>query len=689
MEVMSNIFDKIRSNMIFKTIFSFMPNEYYKLKLFKNSKKFQSKLGIKLQDYKIAHIMKKKSIELKKYFSFEDNFTKVEDKAILKTNLENDLKELNLNIDLKSFEECALNYFCDEDNEKEGIKLDIYSPFYEYILKGGMKEHIIELIIPIDKIINFQLKNDYLSAIEKLNHSAINKDNIWINYIYNNYDELNYLMDLKFNFKLIKNIALIKEKDNKTIEDNKNNIQETLCDKLDKIVFSLPDIQNNLIGLNLKISNHYYENASISLEGINNLKSLKDLIISNYDLKIPFTLKLFNLAQLQLFNVKNISFDENTAYNIFRLVICESSINKPNELINFPNLKEFRIFKCSSHENINFKNLKKLKAIYTEPNILAKIKDENISSLTTLDEIFIFNAFHENKEMVKKLLLFPNIEKLSIISGRFVSEDLKNIKGKNLSLKQLKMKYIQRECDLNDFQIIFPNVNKITINSIETPMEIHPWCGTCQREQRGKNYKTRIIIEENKECNTDKICIIGGGCSLISLSCNSFENLKELYVDIENMIKCITVPIFDKKNKLIFKSLETFSFCISRRSKDILSGDTLKIISDNVNKMPNLKTFRLSCCLTKFEEKIYLELIKKILLLNLDEIYLLIRIGTFTNADYFLGFTNDQNRYDYNSYERYSKQELLNMCQDEKIIIKNYNKIAIYKLERSSLLNNY
>ena len=134
MEAMSNIFDKIKSKMIYKTIFSFMSNQYYKLKLFKNSKKFQSKLGIKLEDYKIANIMKKKSIELKKYFSFEDNFEKVEDKAILKTNLENDLNKLN--IDLKSFEECALNYYCDED--KDGIKLDIYSPFYEYILKGGM-----------------------------------------------------------------------------------------------------------------------------------------------------------------------------------------------------------------------------------------------------------------------------------------------------------------------------------------------------------------------------------------------------------------------------------------------------------------------------------------------------------------------------------------------------------------------
>ena len=356
MEAVPNIFAKIKSKMIFKTIFSFMPNQYYKLKLLKNSKTFQSKLGIELKDYKIAYIVKTKSIELKKYFSFKNNFEKVEDKAILKTNLENDLNKLNLNIDLKSFEECALNYFCDEDNDKNGIKLDIYSPFYEYILKGVMKEQIFELIIPIDKIMNFQLKNDYLSAIEKLNHSAINKDNIWINYIYNNnYDELNYLIDLKFNFKLIKKIALIKEKESKTNEDNKNNLQETLCDKLDKIVFSLPDIQNNLTGLDLKISNHH-EKVSISLEGINNLKSLKNLIISNYDLKIPFTLKLFNLAQLKLSEVKNISFDENMAYNIVKLLINESSIKKPNELINFPNLEDLRILKCSFQENINFKN---------------------------------------------------------------------------------------------------------------------------------------------------------------------------------------------------------------------------------------------------------------------------------------------------------------------------------------------
>ena len=93
------------------------------------------------------------------------------------------------------------------------------------------------------------------------------------------------------------------------------------------------------------------------------------------------------------------------AYNIVELVINESSINKPNELINFPNLEDFRIIKCSFQENINFKNLKKLKTIYTESNNLAKIKDEDISSLTTLDEILIFNAFYGNKEMKGKIYL--------------------------------------------------------------------------------------------------------------------------------------------------------------------------------------------------------------------------------------------------------------------------------------------
>ena len=685
MEVKTKILDKIKSKAMLEVIFSFISSKSYKLLFFKYAKKFQQKLGIKLNDYKIAHIVNKRSINLMKYLSFKNNFEKEEDKSILRNELESDLNDLKLDIDLKHFEECAFDYFKEENIDENEIYLDIYSPFYGYLVERGFKNKAIELVIPVDRIKSFQLKNDYIFALQTLNNSIINTNNLWINFIYNDYDDMNYLIDLKFNFKLLKRLDLIQEKERKNNDDEKEKNKEALCDNLYNVIFSLPDIQNNLIGLYLK-SPSSYESTEINLEGINNLKALKSLFISNYSFKTPFVLKLFSLKTLQLIRVKNIALDENTSNNIVGFYINDSEINKLNELLNFPNLENMRFFSCSISEYINFKNLKKLNLMYTEASLLSKIKDEDISVLTSLKEIYIFNAIYNNNEMIKKLLLIPNIEK-ALISGLINSEDLKKVQGKNLSLKKLIVKYAQKECYLNDFQNLFPNVNEIVIDSHKTPMEVHPWCGTCQIEQHGKHYKSNIIIEENKECITDKIKIIGGGCKVMSLCCNSFENLKEFTVDIENMINCCTIPIFDSKNKIIFKSLNTFCFRISRRSKDIFSGKVLKIISDNVDKMPNLRTFKLSCCLCKLDENLYLDLIKKLLIRNLDEIFLLIRVGCFNSADYFLGFTNDQNRYDYNDYNRYSKKELLDMCQDKNVIIKDYRKIAIYKLNKLNIFD--
>ena len=168
MEDESDMLYNIKSKLIFKIILSFLPSHYYKLDLLKYSKKLQDKLGINLTDYKIAHLVNKKDIDLKKYLSFKDNFKKEEDKVNLKNNLEKDLNSLKFNIDSKYFVECALDYLNDKDIDKKGIELDIYSPFYEYILKGGIKNQIIDLIIPLDKIKNYKLTNDYNSAIEKL-----------------------------------------------------------------------------------------------------------------------------------------------------------------------------------------------------------------------------------------------------------------------------------------------------------------------------------------------------------------------------------------------------------------------------------------------------------------------------------------------------------------------------------------
>ena len=72
-------------------------------------------------------------------------------------------------------------------------------------------------------------------------------------------------------------------------------------------------------------------------------------------------------------------------------------------------------------------------------------------------------------------------------------------------------------------------------------------------ENRGKIYPSNIEIKENNNCHTDKINFIGEGCRYMALYCNSFENLKEIRIELENIIGTITLPIFLMNKKVIFK----------------------------------------------------------------------------------------------------------------------------------------
>ena len=137
--------------------------------MFRYSKKIQNKLGIKLNDYKIAHAINKKTIKLTKYLSFTDNFNKEEDKAVLKNDLEKDLGELKLDTNLESFLECAYDYLSEDDTNEDGLKLDIYSPFYDYFLKTGLNNKAFEVRV-IDAIpVKDSGKIDYPALQQMLN----------------------------------------------------------------------------------------------------------------------------------------------------------------------------------------------------------------------------------------------------------------------------------------------------------------------------------------------------------------------------------------------------------------------------------------------------------------------------------------------------------------------------------------
>ena len=90
-----------------------------------------------------------------------------------------------------------------------------------------------------------------------------------------------------------------------------------------------------------------------------------------------------------------------------------------------------------------------------------------------------------------------------------------------------------------------------------------------------------------------------------------------------------------------------------------------KNIFNNINKMPNLKYFYLSCFVRDIEEMYYISCCKKILFLNLDYIYL---------------YINNQGKN--NIKEEYSDEFLKTLCPSLTII--KLDSIHIQKLNKSN-----
>ena len=623
MEECSLISEKINSKYIYQIIFSYIKIKSYKLNLFKYSKKYQKKFEIKLIDY-IKEYLSNQNISFKSYFSFKHNFNKVEDKTILKSKLNNYLNKLKL--DFNSIEEFAIESYQEENGGR--IKVDIYSPFFDSLLKKEISQHNFEIRIPIDKIENFELKNDYISACEKINNSEMNTNYPCVNFKYRNPDDINYLKDLKLNFNLIKQLKLKQIKNEK--EKENDNIEKKSFDNFYKTLFSLPDIKNILVDLDLRINGDVNKIAiPNSFEEINNLKALKNLIIKGYSFENSFTLKLFDLKSLRLLNVTNISFDEANTFNLESLYLHKTQLKKSENLINFPKLETFLFIDSSNINSINLKEMKCLKLFYIDSYIFSTINNNDLAALTSLEEIQIFSNIKKIITTINNLLLIPKIKTAVLISSDIYSEDVKNIEGENLSLENLYIRGVRNECTLSTIQKLFPNIKEVEIHSHLTEYDLSDcWCGTCRMELSGKCYNTNIIIKENQNCKTDKINIVGEGCRKMELFCNSYENLKEIRIELENQVSCITLPIFFDKDSTVFKSLNTFIFNISDKSKDKgLHVITLKNIYNYLDKMPNLKNFQIVCYSRNITKEFYLEFVKKVLSINLDIIVLSVRFN--------------------------------------------------------------
>ena len=315
---------------------------------------------------------------------------------------------------------------------------------------------------------------------------------------------------------------------------------------------------------------------------------------------------------------------------------------------------------CDSYLNIfDFKNIKILKNLEIDYDNFIHINDDDLSSLNSLEEVIILSNGGNGTEAIKKLLLIKNLKSTNVYLN-INDEELKKIQGENLSLETFAIQEVRNICELYTLQKLFPNIKKIFIHSYKTMYDTSGcWCLTCIMEYRGKAIPSSIHLVESKDCQTDKIHLLGEGCKGIGLCCTSFENLKEIIIDIENQIRAISLPIlFDTSRK--YDSLINFTLFSKYKFRDYeISISILKNIYNNIDNMPKLKIFKLKCYTRNVDKEFYNKFIRKLLSLNLDQIILLVKFNV-------------------SGVKRYSKQDLREIYPNINHL--DFSNIAIYNL---------
>ena len=232
------LLEQINSKYIINNIFEYIKDDIIKFQLFKYSKFFKSFLNLDTFGYQRKYFEKIK-INFFEYLSeFNENEAHFYPKKFQKESLVNKLKKdlLYINLDIKIIEDFIGKYFELYDYSKDdNIKyIDIYSPFFDILLKTKIFDKFI-LPISVKFIEENNLKNDYIFALNKLNNLNYNL------FLYcENQNDINYIKDLKINFNNIKVLKCI------ISEENTNNILKSL--------FSLNNFGDNLIELDIKIN---------------------------------------------------------------------------------------------------------------------------------------------------------------------------------------------------------------------------------------------------------------------------------------------------------------------------------------------------------------------------------------------------------------------------------------------------
>ena len=657
------LLEEINSVYLIENIFSFTKDSF-KYKLCLKSNKLKNKLKLYLSDYIYLYVKNKgKNLNKDDYLYVKEKNLDKYNKNELNIKLEEDLKKYNIDKkDLYKF----IYYSSIKDYEKKEIlrHIDIFSPFIDDLSQEIIfkKYYIIE--IPINLIRKYNIKKDYIFFFEKLNKLNSNYSNI--SFECNDEDDFNYLIclkDFKIKFNQITNIDINQKYIPKPYDDDDDNSIDYGFDSIINInpffetVFSIENIKNNLINLVIFLDS-IYELDPFLFENINLFKNLQTLSLKRFKFKGNFTLKLQNMKSLILCSCENISFEEKCCLNLINLVLICCIINKSKSLIEMPNLREYHeLCDKSFNDIINFTTLTKVKEFE------GKISDFiNVNSYY-LEKVMLSSDSNTSFEIEKKayeMLLSSNkIKTIKIPIKELTIDEISKMVIDNYSVTELTIEWnnVNSESRLDIVQNRFHYLEDLSINSKETEKE-------------------KIIldeIEENEKCLVKKINLKGGN-KILKLRIKSFEDLVEANIDIRNLeiknnsfndkknltIRKYSFPAFDSHCKVTFKSLIKFTYCSYNLDLAMFNN-----LSNNLAKMPNLKTFIFKSVLQDINQELYDEFIRNVLFLNLVEVNLLIRKKKTS-----LFFSEDD--------RLYNENELRQICPNTNI--KEFKEIKILKL---------
>ena len=653
-----SLIEKIKSKVNIRYIFSYV-TEKRKYQMVKYRKKLQNILNLSFSDYK------EKCFELFQDIDFLDLLTTKDDTKRFSLAYKYDEEIKNNKLDKKKhgklIDEYAENFFIkiyDNYKSKEKIDktildtnliIDIFSPFYETLMKKDIFEKLFVLLIPFPLIYEKKLMQEYYDATDLLVEVNPNFSSFYFEVSeLNNKIELDDFNDFCNYFYIIKKLIL---------EFTKNSYSF----KFPYEIFSYSNIKNNLIYLELKFHDTFHSSEKFG-KILESLKSLEELRLDNI---VSFYFRKNKIKYLYLLNCYNIEFKEDCypylqIIDLFRVKSLFSSIKERNRKIKIPELIKFQVSFCYEEYSkvFDFHSCTKLKYF-----IRLSLYDFLALRETSLEKVYLnsnyTNSIEKETKMFQKIMEIKTLKELKI-DLFFISQDnIALIKGENLSVEKLIIDY-------NNHLSFYDNditQNKIILNGIQNKF---PNLKEFQIYIDNNSYfkKTKINISENNDCKIDKFKFSGGnnGCTTIFYTA-PFEKL----IDIE--FGCInssffnfdnSFPLFTKKCNYIFKSLQSFKFIAERNSYrknlDNLSLDAIKNIINNLDKMPNLRTIIL-----KFECEIdsetYKALIEKLLLSDIKIVeFEIINIA----GDY------------------YSKKELQKSFKN--INIKKFEKIKIKKI---------